>query len=288
MPTPFTFRGGIVLLLFSAAVIAARAQIGVYAEDGDNFVLVRAAHGMSPLIEKDGKLVKAKGLNLATKEVPEYAPYYIAIRDFNVNSTYMTLNDSSSEINNDFHLQANLVSPYSLHNVFLLLDLKTDRAGKNYFLWEIGDMNPNQPKWLSLTLPLNSSLGSGKYVLHLFVNGLEVFHSRMPFAHIEHVLDKMVQRRTQNLVDAPPQPFVGPSPEFPAQFKGKHVKGQALLRFEVSTTGRVHDPVVESASDPAFGDAALNAIRQWRFLPKMVHGAPMITIVRLPFVFPEQ
>lgn len=44
--------------------------------------------------------------------------------------------------------------------------------------------------------------------------------------------------------------------------------------FNVSSSGRVTAERVSVASDPCFEDAALNALRRWRYRPRRVDGAP--------------
>lgn len=43
--------------------------------------------------------------------------------------------------------------------------------------------------------------------------------------------------------------------------------------------------LLKSATDPAFGEAALAAIRQWRFLPEMKGGLAVEQSADLPFAF---
>ena len=84
---------------------------------------------------------------------------------------------------------------------------------------------------------------------------------------------------------AAPRPFVGPSPEYPPGLRKAKVKGEAMIRLQIRANGAVLDPQVRSASDPAFGEAALAAIRMWRFLPKVKDGRPVGTEAEMPFSF---
>ena len=63
-------------------------------------------------------------------------------------------------------------------------------------------------------------------------------------------------------------------------------------RFRVLVAGRRFGKtflacaeLLRSASDPAFGEAALAAIRMWRFLPSVRNGTPVATNAVIPFVF---
>jgi TonB family protein len=49
----------------------------------------------------------------------------------------------------------------------------------------------------------------------------------------------------------------------------------------------VIDPVVKSASDPAFGEAALGAVKLWRFLPRVKDDYPPETRADVPVVFSQ-
>ncbi|HVU35782.1 MAG TPA: energy transducer TonB [Opitutaceae bacterium] len=275
-----------VALLLLAVTSPVAAQSVLYAENGDTFSPVRAAYHRQPLIADGDKMVFPRGTKLALKPVSEYAPFFISVRNIRAGSS--ALNAQGTRINNAFKFHADFVSPYPLTHVFLLLDLSSEEAGKIYFVWGLDDLVPNESQTVDLRLPLSVPIGAGKYKLHLYSDGREVFHSLMPFDRIERSLDKMVRTRIAGVTNAEPQPFLGPSPEYPRKLRGKHVGGKAVLSFEVSPNGRVIDPVVASATDPAFGDASLAAIRQWRFLPKVVSGRPVAASVKMPFEFPAE
>jgi TonB family protein len=55
--------------------------------------------------------------------------------------------------------------------------------------------------------------------------------------------------------------------------------------LRIDRRGHVLDAKVASASDPAFGAAALDAVRQWRFVPEVRNGRAVPSDVTLPFVF---
>jgi TonB family protein len=136
-----------------------------------------------------------------------------------------------------------------------------------------------------VVVPLAEELGSGSYQLHVFTQGREVFNSLQPWEFREGVLNQMVMKRIEGVQDAPPQPFVGPVPEYPPALRKKRVKGEAVVAVRITHLGVVADPEVVEASDPAFGQAALVAVRQWRFLPQVKGGRPVEINVRVPFGF---
>jgi TonB family protein len=63
------------------------------------------------------------------------------------------------------------------------------------------------------------------------------------------------------------------------------VSGSATIHFTISPNGRVQEPSVKTATSPEFGEAALVAARQWRFLPKVEHGRAVATAAEMPFAF---
>ncbi len=64
-------------------------------------------------------------------------------------------------------------------------------------------------------------------------------------------------------------------PVFPA---GQSVAyGKAEIEFFVESDGTVGDAQVVSATDPAFGRAAIDCIKQWRFIAGNFHGKPART-----------
>lgn len=72
-------------------------------------------------------------------------------------------------------------------------------------------------------------------------------------------------------------------PERPAPLQG--VGGFATVNFIVDEDGQVRVPAVTGASRAEFGEAALGAIRQWRFRPPRQKGAPVQVVVERTFRF---
>ena len=69
-------------------------------------------------------------------------------------------------------------------------------------------------------------------------------------------------------------PLVRTEPEYPAQAESRGIVGWVTVEFTIAKTGAVKDPVVV-ASRPSrtFDRAALNAIRRWKYNPKIVDGS---------------
>ncbi|TDF83448.1 energy transducer TonB [Pseudomonas sp. H9] len=56
-------------------------------------------------------------------------------------------------------------------------------------------------------------------------------------------------------------------PVYPAELRKAAITGSVKVGFNVLANGSVADLKVIQSSDPAFADAALDAVKQWRFKP---------------------
>lgn len=86
-------------------------------------------------------------------------------------------------------------------------------------------------------------------------------------------------------LDEPLQPGVAKSPSFPFAVPESVNEGAAKIEMLIDDDGRVCLPRVVSASDPAFGYAAVQAVGQWRFDAPKSHGKPGAVRVVVPFKF---
>jgi protein TonB len=79
-----------------------------------------------------------------------------------------------------------------------------------------------------------------------------------------------------NAVDQQPRAIVRIDPRYPAQAANNGVEGFVQLSFGVSASGEVVDiDVIESEPKRVFDNAAKQALRKWRYQPKMVSGTPV-------------
>jgi len=68
-------------------------------------------------------------------------------------------------------------------------------------------------------------------------------------------------------------PLVRVDPEYPPRAKQQGIEGWVDLEFEITSVGTVQNPVV-IGSQPAlvFDSAAIQAVRRWRYNPKVENG----------------
>ena len=89
----------------------------------------------------------------------------------------------------------------------------------------------------------------------------------------------------ENTKIKPPAPTKRVMPVHPAELQKKMVNGQALIECVVTETGAVQDVKTVSASQPEFGRAAEEALRQWEFRPGEQAGRPIAVRLQVPFDF---
>jgi TonB family protein len=85
----------------------------------------------------------------------------------------------------------------------------------------------------------------------------------------------------------PLEPLLRWTPEYPPQAQRSGLEGHVLVAFEITPEGTVENAVV-TESEPAevFDQAALNAVRRWRYAPDADRPATMAT-GRLDFSLPD-
>lgn len=97
------------------------------------------------------------------------------------------------------------------------------------------------------------------------------------------------QKKPQSLallrdLDSKPKPISLPPPKFPLSQADK-TEGEAVVEFFIDEDGRVRLPRVISASNEAFGYAAVQGVTAWRFDPPQRGGKAAMVRVQQPIVF---
>lgn len=85
-------------------------------------------------------------------------------------------------------------------------------------------------------------------------------------------------------LDQPFRPLSQRAPLFPTA-AGLGETGEALIEILVDKEGRARLPRIVSASAPAFGYAAAQAVGVWRFEPPKMGGKPVVARVQVPVKF---
>jgi TonB family protein len=273
-----------ILLGWAAVILPGFAQSVLFVEHRGKMQPVIAARDSLPVIMEDGKRISVRTDKFAMAKVEEFSPAFVAVQDVRVRDSYLQLS-GGGDINHTFEFNAQFESAYVLKDVFVVLEFEFDSGDKSLFLNQVGDLAPHNSRFINLAAPISHALGEGKYYLHIFSGGMEVFHSQQPFFFRDAMLDQMIAKRIAGSPDRNPQPFIGPPPEYPRKFTKSRIKGSVRLHFTIRANGAVDNPTIVTASDPAFGEAALDSIRMWRFLPRIKAGRPIETSVDLPMEF---
>lgn len=71
-------------------------------------------------------------------------------------------------------------------------------------------------------------------------------------------------------------PIVKVAPVYPRRAQTRGIEGYVILEFTVTKSGQVSDPRVVEAEPPSiFNKAALDAVRKFKYKPRIVNGEPI-------------
>lgn len=73
-------------------------------------------------------------------------------------------------------------------------------------------------------------------------------------------------------------------PKYPPDVQADKLEGTVTVDAIVDTTGAVYEAMVVQ-SIPAFDQAALDAVKQWRFQPGLLNGEPVAVVCTIEFTF---
>lgn len=91
--------------------------------------------------------------------------------------------------------------------------------------------------------------------------------------------------------DSPTEPKLIPAsmakPVYPGKERADGVEGTVILAVDIDAAGAVTAARVDKAVEghPAFSDAAIAAVKQWRFEPARQDGKPVAVSVKIPVKF---
>jgi protein TonB len=127
-----------------------------------------------------------------------------------------------------------------------------------------------------LELALNPGFGEGlfgDFAVNLF---------QQPGSEGSEELDRVF---SLSELDQRPRVIFQRTPTYPAELRRSRRQGTVYVVFIVDTRGRVVNPKIEKATDTAFEQPALEAVRQWRFEPGTRNGEKVQFKMRVPITF---
>jgi TonB family protein len=103
----------------------------------------------------------------------------------------------------------------------------------------------------------------------------------------ESELPRLVLEPVYNLKDLEKEPVA--TYQLPAAYPGtlrmQRIEGSVVVAFTVTAKGSVQDPHVVSSTHEGFEQAALNAVKRWRFTPGQKDGKPVAAKVQVSVAF---
>jgi periplasmic protein TonB len=83
------------------------------------------------------------------------------------------------------------------------------------------------------------------------------------------------------------EPFLNnPAPEYPANARARGMQGTAYVYVQVGVDGKPNNVEIwDTSRDRELDEAALRAVRQWRFIPATLNGVAMSTSIIIPIEF---
>jgi len=88
--------------------------------------------------------------------------------------------------------------------------------------------------------------------------------------------------------DVMPVPVERAEPVYPLVPRLAGVSGSAAVEYTVDADGEVRDVAVESADREDFGQAASDAVEQWKFVPAQRDGTPVAARMEVKVIFSAQ
>jgi periplasmic protein TonB len=86
-------------------------------------------------------------------------------------------------------------------------------------------------------------------------------------------------------LDQRPRVIFQRTPTYPPELRRSKRRGTVHVVFTVDTRGRVSNPKVDKSTDPAFDQAAIEAVKQWKFEPGTRNGEKVQFKLRVPITF---
>ncbi|HUL54712.1 MAG TPA: energy transducer TonB [Opitutaceae bacterium] len=167
----------------------------------------------------------------------------------------------------ELRFSVDLESPVALEKVYVVVVLSSDQGEKGLYFREVGSLRPYKSRTVSFQRMIHAPPSEATIVWHLFVQGREVLHSLMPPDVRNPALNRVVTRARREVRNADAEPYL----TFPPRDSSK-APGPIVLELELSDTGTVDHATVVGGGLGAVEKSLLAAVKDWRFLPRMVEG----------------
>ncbi len=267
MPTPPKVIPLLVLGVLALAPRASAQNVFVVNEEGHARVVKEIRHG-APEIDVDGKLQEASAQQYALIKAPFYRPGLVALPKFIVRTRHLNVNlaHSAGRLNYEMEVRGVAKSDVSLQNCFFVLEL-TSWKDSGYLFSRLPDLEAGKEVDFELSFKLQVPLEEGRYVVHIFSDGVELLHSRMPADYLAAQTQKSDDYASGRKTEFAAIPARTPHAVYPADLKASGREGRVTVSCRINPKGQVESAEVVESNDPAFAEPALAAVRQWKFDP---------------------
>jgi len=245
--------------------------------------MVKEIRYHQPMIEKAGKLTGASTEEYAFLRATLFRPGLVALTDFRV-ATAHAEDGTGGRFNYTLKIFGHAKSDTAFKKCFMVLEM-TGWKARGVAFAEMPDLPAGEMIEINLQFPLAEKLEEGSYRVHLFSDGIELLHTKLPEAYVTKQKQKTAELLAGKTQDWPPILAHKVNPTYPEALKNSRVIGAARVRLHVTKTGDVVSPELINSSDPAFGEAALAAVVKWKFDPALKGRKFVDANVEVPVVF---
>jgi TonB family protein len=272
------------LPLLGVLAIASRASAqNAFAVNEDGQLrLVKEVRNGYPWTEVGGKLQPSYGGKFTLTKMPFYRPGLITFSKFVVKIHHLNLIRAGARVNYEVRIQGRVTSDVALKNCFFVLEM-TSWKDSGVIFADMPDLEAGKEKDFELNSPLQIPLEEGHYRVHVFSDGAELLHSKMPAGYLAAQKQKTDELSSGRMTEFAAVPIHKPRAVYPAGLAAKGVEGVAKVRCRINARGQVVSAEVVECNDPAFSEPALAAVRQWEFDPavKDLHLVESTEVVSL-------
>jgi bla regulator protein blaR1 len=102
---------------------------------------------------------------------------------------------------------------------------------------------------------------------------------------LRELKQRLAQDQTVKQLDRKVRVLERTEPEYPADAREKKIEGSVVVRFVVDHDGHAQDIVIKKSLYPSLDEAAIKAVRGWRFEPAFKDGQPVSMWLEAEVVF---
>lgn len=83
----------------------------------------------------------------------------------------------------------------------------------------------------------------------------------------------------------PPRAVYTPDPKYPKPARKKRIEGKVVLLTVIAADGRAHDITITRSLERGLDEAAVKAVKKWRFDPAKKNGEPVAVQINIEVNF---